>query len=121
MKSLPGPLLTLLVLKSHRVDALVPFYTALGVTFAEERHGDGPLHFTCRIGDTTLELYPLPADAGPADATTRLGVIVPNLRATLERLSALGVNVGTLRETPWGLRALVRDPDGRTIELYHAP
>ena len=62
-----------------------------------------------------IELYPLPADAGPADASTRLGFAVPDLDAVLAKLAAAVVS-GPLA-TEWGRRAVVRDPDGRKVEL----
>src|SRR5262249_55832028 len=60
--------LNLLVLKTQQLDRLKEFYSALGLSFAEEKHGDVPLHLAARVGEVVLELYPLPADAGPADA-----------------------------------------------------
>ena len=110
--------LNLLVLKTHQLDKLRAFYAALGIAFAEEKHGDGPLHLAARVGDIVIELYPLPADAGPADSTTRLGFAVPDLDAAMRSLEAFpAVVVSGLKATPWGRRAVVRDPDGRAVEL----
>jgi lactoylglutathione lyase len=110
--------LNLLVLKTQQPDRLKDFYSVLGLSFAEERHGDGPLHFAARIGEVVLELYPLPADACPADDSTRLGFAVPNLDAALQSLDAVGaVLVSQPKTTPWGRRAVVRDPDGRAVEV----
>jgi hypothetical protein len=36
--------LNLLVLKTRQLDRLRGFYAALGIAFAEERHGGGPTH-----------------------------------------------------------------------------
>jgi predicted enzyme related to lactoylglutathione lyase len=105
--------LNLLVLKTHQLDRLSEFYTALGLSFAEERHGDGPQHLAARVGDLVLELYPL--QKGEADASTRLGFAVPDLDAVLARLGE--AVVGGPRETEWGRRAVVKDPDGRKVEL----
>ena len=66
-----------------------------------------------------LELYPLPGGAGTADATTRLGFAVDDLDATLRSLESAGAAVVTSpRQTRWGYCAVVRDPDGRAVELY---
>jgi predicted enzyme related to lactoylglutathione lyase len=62
-----------------------------------------------------IELFPLPADAGPGDSTTRLGFMVPDLDAAVARLGAAVVSGP--RMTEWGRRALARDPDGRKVEL----
>jgi len=91
------------------------FYTALGIDFVEERHGEGPVHYAARVGATTLELYPLPGDAGTTDGSTRLGFAVPNLETVLRSLEEAVVS--PVMETPWGRRAVVRDPDGRAVEL----
>jgi predicted enzyme related to lactoylglutathione lyase len=66
-----------------------------------------------------LELYPLPDDGGGVDTTTRLGFSVENLPGVVEAVQAAGAPVVTRpQETPWGCRAVVRDPDGRAVELY---
>ncbi len=107
--------LNLIVLKTHQLDCLKEFYSALGIVFCEERHGDGPLHLAARVGGVVIELYPLSADAGLPDATTRLGFSVPDLDAVLARLGAAVVSGPS--STEWGRRAVARDPDGRKVEL----
>jgi catechol 2,3-dioxygenase-like lactoylglutathione lyase family enzyme len=111
--------LKLLVLRTPHLDRLRRFYQGLGVDFVEERHGDGPLHFASRIGETILELYPLAEEGDAADHTTRLGFAVTDLSAALAALEADGVTiVRQPRPSTWGNRAVVRDPDGRSVELY---
>jgi lactoylglutathione lyase len=110
-----GAKLNLLVLKTRQLEKLLDFYTALGIALTEESHGQGPLHLAARVGDLILELYPLPADAGLADATTRLGFAVPDLDAVLAKLGAAVVSGPAM--TPWGRGAVARDPDGRKVEL----
>lgn len=107
--------LNLIVLKTHQLGRVEEFYSALGLSFVEEKHGDGPHHLSARAGGLVMELYPLPADAGPADATTRLGFAVPDLDAVLAGLGAAVVSGP--RSTEWGRRAVVRDPDGRRVEV----
>ena len=110
--------LNLLVLKTRQLDRLKAFYAALGIAFAAEKHGDGPTHYAGRIGETLLELYPLPENAGPADATTRLGFAVSDVDAVMGSLeAACGTVVSQPRQTEWGYRAVVRDPDGRAVDL----
>jgi lactoylglutathione lyase len=109
--------LSLLVLKTHQLEALRRFYGTLGIEFVEERHGQGPLHFAGCAGDTVLEIYPLP-DNTPADTSTRLGFAVPDLAVIVGTLTALGTPViAEPGMSAWGLRAVVRDPDGRAVEL----
>lgn len=110
-----GIKVNLIVLKTHQLDRLRDFYSALGISFVEEKHGNGPTHLAGRVGEVMLELYPLPADAGPADSTTRLGFAVPDLDAVVAKLGAAVVSGP--RTTEWGRRAVARDPDGRKVEL----
>jgi len=107
------PSLKLIVLKTTDIGLLRQFYTQLGFQFVEEQHGKGPVHCSASLGDGILEIYPLP-DGAEADLTTRLGfsVLDPN-----SVLTGLG-DVSAPKQTDWGLRAVVRDPDGRAVELY---
>jgi predicted enzyme related to lactoylglutathione lyase len=110
--------LRLLVLKTHDVDRLLRFYESLGISFAEEKHGGGPVHFAGTLGETVFELYPLPAD-GAVDASTRLGFSVGRVDAIMEALDAAGGRVlRPAKQTSRGYMAVVADPDGRSVELY---
>jgi lactoylglutathione lyase len=113
-----GPVLTLLVLKTRQPDTLRSFYQALGVDLSEERHGKGPRHFAGRVGETVLEVYPLTEEIA-ADASTRLGFTVGDVDGVVTALRGVGAPVvSPPQQTTWGYRAVVRDPDGRAIELY---
>jgi lactoylglutathione lyase len=112
-------MLSLIVLKTRQVDALRKFYSSLGIELSEEQHGKGPVHFAGQVGEVVFEVYPLPEDGTLADATTRLGFVVVRLSEVVEALKALGTAIVTEPQTTqWGFRAVVRDPDGRAIELY---
>jgi lactoylglutathione lyase len=105
--------LTLLVLRTPKLEDLRRFYSALGARFESERHGNGPDHYAATLADDIiLELYPS-LDGSPPDAGLRLGLSVEDIEETLRSLG----QTATPRQTKWGLRALVRDPDGRTVEL----
>ena len=76
------------------------------------------MHHAADIGGCTFELYPS-ADEPPDG--TRLGFAVSGLDRVMEVLSLSGVpTVRSPESTPWGYRAVVRDPDGRAVELYEA-
>jgi predicted enzyme related to lactoylglutathione lyase len=110
--------LSLVVLKTRQVDALRKFYDALGIELTEEQHGKGPVHFAGQVGHVVLEIYPLAQDATSVDATTRLGFVVANVAEVVRALQALGAAVvSEPQATKWGIRAVVRDPDGRAVEL----
>jgi predicted enzyme related to lactoylglutathione lyase len=111
--------LKLVVLKTAQLDRAREFYAALGVAFAEEQHGTGPLHYAGRVGDAVLELYPLPEGVSLPDVTTRLGFAVDRLDEVMETIRRRGGDVvSPPKRTEWGYRAVVRDPDGRAVELY---
>jgi lactoylglutathione lyase len=110
--------LKLVVLKTHQVDNLRSFYSAIGVELVKEQHGNGPIHFAGHVGDVVFEVYPLPEDGPPADATMRLGFAVAGVVEVVQALQALGSTVVTQPQaTQWGFRAVVRDPDGRAVEI----
>lgn len=103
----------LLVLRCADLEASGRFYTALGLALQEERHGDGPRHFSASVGNAIIELYP--ADArGPSNV--RWGLRVDDLDAVLARLAGLGI--AGRRD---GGAHVVVDPDGTRVELRHAP
>ncbi|WP_254506884.1 VOC family protein [Anatilimnocola floriformis] len=112
-------MLSLLVLKTRQLERLKDFYENLGIEFVEEKHGDGPLHFAGKLGDAVFEIYPLAS--GEADATTRLGFVVDDLDDISERLQRLqSVPLKQPKQTEWGRRLVVKDPDGRSVELYQS-
>ena len=51
--------LILLVIRSAIPEQLAEFYSILGMTFEYHRHGYDPYHYSCHIGPTLLEIYPL--------------------------------------------------------------
>jgi len=111
-----GTRLSLVVLRAEDVERARRFYEALGATFAAERHGAGPEHYAAPWGDAVLEIYPAATERPPE--AVRLGFRVPSIDAALETLRILNAEIVTpARESPWGRRAVVRDPDGRMVEL----
>lgn len=110
--------LTLLVLKTRQIEQLRRFYQALGIELAEEQHGRGPVHFAGRAGGVVIEVYPLQNEDTPVDASTRLGFTVDTLAEVVVRLQAIGAQIVALpKETAFGLQAVVKDPDGRSVEI----
>lgn len=116
---MPTPELCLFVLKTRQVDKLREFYSFIGIEFSQEQHGTGPLHYAGRAGAAVFEIYPLVDQAISVDTTTRFGFSVENLAQSVERLGMAGAEiVSPPKSGEWGLRAVVRDPDGRGVELY---
>jgi lactoylglutathione lyase len=110
--------LILVVLKTRQVEQLRHFYQTLGIELAQEQHGKGPVHFSGGVGGVVIEVYPLPDDGTPVDASTRLGFAVENLTQIVQALQGIGTKIVTpAMMKAWGLQAVVRDPDGRAVEF----
>jgi lactoylglutathione lyase len=114
------PELSLIVIKTKQLDLLKSFYEKIGLTFIEERHGTGPIHYSSSNKNLVLELYPLPKSIEVADTTTRLGFRVNNLDGIIKILIDSNTQiVSEPLKNEWGYSAIVKDPDGRSIELLN--
>ena len=113
--------LSLIVLRCVDLDASRTFYTYLGLSFETEQHGDGPVHYSYQQGELVLELYPGKPNsvlARTQAGASMHGFRVESLDVILTSLQTLGTKiVHPPSDSPWGRRAVVLDPDGRTIEL----
>jgi len=49
-----------LLINSNDPDRLKVFFEQFGLSFQKEQHDDGPEHYACQVGQSVLELYPLP-------------------------------------------------------------
>lgn len=108
--------LSLVVVYAQNMEATREFYAALGLDFQNEQHANGPLHYSAMLGDAVFEIYPLQSDE-PA-GSLRLGFGVPSVDRTLQSLRLRHVKVvSEPRDSPWGRRAVVTDPNGNRVEL----
>ena len=103
--------LTLVVLRCADLERSRSFYEALGLTLTPEQHGPGPRHYSARVGETVLELYP---DASGSTRGLRLGLRLVDLSAALSRL----VEIGAVPRP--GSPVTIDDPDGHRLELHLA-
>ena len=109
--------LNLIVIRSVEPSRTMAFYKMLGMDFQEEQHGSGPVHWAAELDGIVLEIYPAKS-ADEVDVTTRLGFVVKDASSVLNTLRLSDVEIiSDLKQTKWGLRAVVRDSDGRTVEL----
>ena len=112
--------LNLVVLRSPDLARAVGFYRRLGLQFYQHRHGNGPEHFAAELAGGVFELYP-PSSDGASTLGTRIGFQVPSVEAALAALSDYPAAVVTsARDSEWGRRAIVVDPDGHRVELLQA-
>ena len=111
--------LTLLVIRSAVPEQLAQFYALLGLSFEYNQHGNGPYHYSGRIGPTLLEIYPLARGQEKADVSLRLGFALDTFDATIKQLQLQAAQFYQLPAmTEWGLMAIIADPEGRKIEVY---
>jgi len=115
-----NPFLNLVVLRSSNIDRAKSFYSKLGMQFSKHRHGAGPEHYSAELAGTVFELYPQTAD-GPSSLGARIGFIVPSVDEVIEALSEYpDVVISPAKDSEWGRRAVITDPDGHRIELLQS-
>jgi lactoylglutathione lyase len=110
------------VLTARDLDATVAFYRAAGLPLEREQHDDGPVHYACDVDGCHVAVFPAREDGGAPGrgvaGSTLVGFAVTSVDEVLAEVSRLGVAVlEPPSDYPWGLRALVEDPDGRPVEL----
>jgi lactoylglutathione lyase len=114
---MPYPSLNLIVIRSSDLDRANRFYGTMGLEFTSHAHGKGPIHLACELGQQVFEIYPL----GEGDLPTtsaRIGFGVPSVdEAYVALLEAGGQPMSPPKDSPWGRRAVVVDPDGHRVEL----
>lgn len=109
--------LNLVVIRVDDLESSKRFYSAIGLTLTEERHGNGPRHYSADMDGVVVELYPR-SEKQERTQQTRLGFAVPNVNETVTACQDSGGRMITPpQDSPWGLRAVVADPDGHKIEL----
>lgn len=93
---------TLLVLYCGRLEECRDFYGDLGLSFADEQHGQGPKHYSAVLADgMVFELYPARPDR--ESGAVRLGFTVTGADVTPPLAPGLH---------------LLTDPEGRTVEVH---
>jgi hypothetical protein len=114
------PRLKLVVVRSANLERTAEFFTILGMKFQNEKHGTGPVHLSAECNDFVFEIYPAKS-LEDIDRTTRLGFAVNDPVAVIAEVKSRGfLVVEALKRSNWGMRAVVRDPDDRSIEVYAA-
>lgn len=112
--------LNLVVLRSPDIARAAAFYSRLGLQFTQHRHGSGPEHFAAELpGGGVFELYP--ATDSASTLGTRVGFRVPSVDQAVAALGDYpGAIVSAPRDSEWGRRAVVMDPDGHKVELVQS-
>ena len=112
--------LNLVVLRFADIVRAEAFYSRLGLHFTKHRHGKGAEHFAAEITGGVFELYSQTADS-PSTLGTRIGFTVPSVDKVIAALSDYPQTViSAPKDSEWGRRAVIADPEGHRIELIEA-
>ncbi len=106
--------LSLIVLYTTKMESLRIFYDAIGLTFVEEQHDTGPVHYACDLDGTIIEIYPT---TKITTALTMLGFDVESLDIVLANLQAAGLLPDLPPDTAEKGICTLQDPDGRQVRL----
>jgi len=110
--------INLLVIRTRDIKLLSKFYTDLGLEFTYHQHGNGPFHYSTEMGDLVFEIYPLLKSQTEPDNSLRLGFDVENLDELINKLKTNNVIITQEPiQTDWGYMAIIKDLDGRKVEL----
>ena len=108
--------LSLIVLRTTKMESMRLFYDALGLRFVEERPEDGPVHYTCDLDGTVIEISPTVKTLDTEGIL--LGLNVDSLDFVLANLQAAGLLPDDLPPDAAEQGELtLQDPDGRRVRL----
>ena len=108
----------LIVIRAQDIDALVEFYSLLGCEFEKHSHGKGPEHYAHESDAAVFEIYPF-IEGGPSTLGVRIGFLVESVDDAVKCMvnSGKGKLVSEPKDSPWGRRAVIDDPEGHRVEL----
>jgi hypothetical protein len=116
-------MLNLIVIRTNQLKTLMEFYQCFELKFDYHQHGKGVMHYSCEMNNgIVFEIYPFLKNQITVDVSTRLGFNVQSLASTIQQLEKLNaIIVQAPKMTKWGKRAIVKDLDGRKVELIQLP
>ena len=106
--------LNLLVLRCKDIERSKSFYELFGMAFNLEQHGNGPEHYSSSDDSGVMEIYPT---EGIAPDQTGLGFVTGELDDLHMLLRRNQFAPREIRDTELGRMFVVRDPDGRRVEV----
>lgn len=108
--------LNLIVIRVQDLEISKRFYEKLGINFSYEQHGKGEKHLSAMLSGIVFEIYP--SSNNIDTSAVRLGFHVSSVDKIVEELQAIEtVILSPPKDSPWGRRAVILDPDGHKIEL----
>jgi lactoylglutathione lyase len=114
------PILNLITIRCMDPERSVKFYELLGLTFIKEKHGEkGVEHYSAKIPEGTIfEIYPETELSAPTTGVL-LGFKIDDLEELSKILEDNDVSIlSPMKDTPWGKRLIVADPDHHTLQLF---
>lgn len=106
---------TYVVVRVPDVERSADFYRSLGLELTQEKHGEGPIHYSFQLSRSVVcELYPLKQGSDAPTPGVRLGFEVADVAALKRTLAAQG------RELLPGTSSasfVVIDPSGNQVEI----
>lgn len=114
-----------LVLYAGDIVATRQCYETIGLDFAEEKHGKGPVHYACDLPGVVIEIYPMRdgVTAKPCESVALI-LYTDAFDAVVAGLKAMELkprNPDVYLETPRLRATSFRDPDGRLVRLLESP
>lgn len=113
-----APRLNLVVLRVADIERSAAFYRLLGLQFTKHAHGTGPQHYASETENFVFELYPSTPE-NPVSSSARIGFVIDDVDAAANSLSSVpGAKlIAAPKNSHWGRRAVVADPDQHHVEL----
>lgn len=114
------PILNLVVIRSANLEIAISFYKILGLNFEREKHGNGPVHYSCVMNGIVFEIYPTKTeDSDPLTKdSTMIGFRVESIETILESLRLSGFEqTGNIKNSEWGKWINIIDPDKGVIQI----
>ncbi len=109
--------INLVVIRAADMERAARFYRLLGLSFVKHRHGKGAEHYASETGPVVFEIYPSQNET-ESDSSLRIGFRVASVDEVVVALQDAGaVIVSPAKDSPWGRRAVMYDPDGYRVEL----
>lgn len=107
----------LIALRVSSIETSRTFYERLGLRFELHQHGGGPQHYAAELDGFVFELYPM--DTGTPLNPVRIGLQVASLDAIVAAFARSEI-LSPARESQWGRRLVLLDPDRNPVELLVA-
>ena len=109
--------LNLVVLRSSDIERAAAFYARIGLQFVKHRHGQGAEHFAAEFPGGVFELYSQ-TPSSLSTLGTRIGFSVSSIDSVIAALTDYpGTVLSAPKDSEWGRRVVIADPDGHRVEL----